>query len=160
MLKTKRVFFIIFIMFMFFNISPNIVKAGSGDWYCSDGTSWFGGNSTKSGCEASCPGSLGTTFSCRQKSVPSGGSAGITNPLGEGTTPQKLIGRIIEAALGIVGSIALVMFIYGGFTWMLAAGNAEAVSKGKNILIWSVIGLVIIFFSYALLQFVFTSLGV
>jgi hypothetical protein len=83
----------------------------------------------------------------------------ITNPLGDEVTPQKLIGKIIEAALGIVGSIALLMFIYGGFTWMLAAGNAEAVSKGKNILIWSVIGLVIIFSSYALVKFVFTSIG-
>jgi hypothetical protein len=86
-------------------------------------------------------------------------SAGITNPLGDGVTPQQLIGRIINAALGIVGSIALLMFIYGGFTWMLAGGNSEAVSKGKNILIWSVIGLVIIFSSYALVKFVFTSIG-
>ena len=84
----------------------------------------------------------------------------IANPLGGNVTPNKLIGRLIKAMLGIVGSLALVMFIYGGFTWMLAAGNADAVAKGKSILIWATLGLVVIFSSYALIQFVFTSLGV
>ena len=83
----------------------------------------------------------------------------ISDPL-NGATPNKLIGRLISAMLGIVGSLALLMFIYGGFTWMLAAGNSEAVAKGKNILIWATLGLVVIFTSYTLIQFVFTSIGV
>jgi hypothetical protein len=159
MLKEKRVFFIIFIMFMFFNITSNIVKADD-SYVCTDGTTRLG-PLTQSECNSYCPSvapSAVPGFSCEPSSS-SGGSAGITNPLGDIDTPQKLIGKIINSALGIVGSIALVMFIYGGFTWMLAAGNAEAVSKGKNILIWSVIGLVIIFSSYALVNFVFDSIG-
>ena len=84
----------------------------------------------------------------------------LTNPLGTGVTPQIFIGRIIKAILGIVGSLALVMFIYGGFNWMTAAGTAEKVEKGKQILIWATIGLIVIFTSYALVKFVFTSLGV
>jgi hypothetical protein len=83
----------------------------------------------------------------------------LVNPIGE-TSPQKLIGKVIQAALGIVGSIALAMFIYGGFVWMMAAGNSEAVTKGKNILIWATLGLIVIFTSYALVQFVFKGLGV
>ena len=84
----------------------------------------------------------------------------LTNPLGDkNPSPQELIGRIINAVLGIVGSIALAMFIYGGFTWMTAAGGAEKVQKGKDILIWAAIGLVVIFASYALVNFViFTAI--
>jgi len=79
----------------------------------------------------------------------------LTNPLGTpGPDIPTLIGKIINAALGIVGSIALVMFIYGGFTWMTAAGNAEQVAKGKNIIVWAAIGLVVIFASYSLVNFV------
>ncbi len=81
-------------------------------------------------------------------------SVSLTNPLGEGTTVPSLIGRVINAVLGIVGSLALVMFIYGGFTWMLSGGNSSAIEKGKNILIWASLGLVIIFISYALVSFV------
>jgi hypothetical protein len=77
----------------------------------------------------------------------------------EGSSPQTLIGKAINAVLGLVGSLALVMFIFGGFTWMLAAGSPDKVKKGKDIIVWSVIGLVVIFSAYAMVKFVFTGLG-
>lgn len=83
----------------------------------------------------------------------------LQNPLGEDITPQILIGKIINAALGIVGSLALAMFIYGGFTCMLSAGNNIRVQKGKRTLIWAVLGLAVIFLAYALVRFMFTGLG-
>ena len=46
------------------------------------------------------------------------------------------------------------MFVYGGLIWMTSMGNAENVRKGRDVLIWSTIGLVIIFGSYALVTFV------
>ena len=86
---------------------------------------------------------------------PAGCEVCLPDPLGnKHPEPAELIGRIIHAALGIVGSIALAMFIYGGFTWMTAAGNSEKVQKGKDVLIWATLGLVIIFSAYALVNFV------
>ncbi len=93
-----------------------------------------------------------------------GPDSGVTgefpNPLGEGVTesPELLIKRIINGILGVVGSLALLMFIYGGLVWMTAAGNNERVEKGKNILIWATIGLVVIFASYAIVSFIIESL--
>ena len=84
----------------------------------------------------------------------------LSNPLGDGTTPAGLIGTVIKAVLGIVGSLALAMFIYSGLIWMTAAGNQERVTKGKNILIWATIGLAVIFSAYAMVRFVFTGIGV
>lgn len=82
----------------------------------------------------------------------------LPNPLGEGKTDIPiLLGKIINSVLGIIGSLALVMFIYGGATWMLSGGNQEQVTKGKNILIWAAAGLVIIFTAYALVKFVLTT---
>lgn len=81
------------------------------------------------------------------------GTTKLTNPLGTSDIPT-LIGRVIKAALGIVGSIALLMFIYGGFLWLTSAGNEQKISKGKNVLIWASIGLAIIFLSYSLVGFV------
>ena len=87
------------------------------------------------------------------------GSVTLDDPLGE-TNPQVLIGRVISAVLGIVGSLALAMFIYGGFIWMTAAGNKERVEKGKNVIVWATIGLVIIFSAYAMVKLVFSGLGI
>lgn len=81
----------------------------------------------------------------------------IPRPLGDVSVPE-LIGRIIKAVLGIVGSIALLMFIYGGFLWLMSGGNEKNITKGKNILVWTSIGLVVIFIAYALVNFVIGSL--
>ena len=67
---------------------------------------------------------------------------------------NALIGTAINAVLGLVGSIALVMVIYGGFVWMTAMGNKEAVTKGKDIIVWSVAGLAVIFLAYAVVNFI------
>jgi hypothetical protein len=85
-------------------------------------------------------------------------SIDLHSPLGDKITVPILIRNIINAALGIVGSLALLMFIYGGFTWMLAAGNEQAVEKGKNILTWATIGLIVIFASYSLVNFVIKAI--
>ncbi|NTW22459.1 hypothetical protein HGA34_02845 [Candidatus Falkowbacteria bacterium] len=82
-----------------------------------------------------------------------GGAVSLTPAVNVGT-PQQFIGKIINTALGVVGSLALLMFIYGGFTWLTSAGSADKVTKGKNILVWAVIGLVVIFMSYGATKFV------
>lgn len=78
------------------------------------------------------------------------------NQLGSKDIPS-LLGNIIAKAMGVMGSIALVMIVYGGFLTMTAAGNAENVKKGTNILIWSTLGLVVIFASYMIVDLVFEA---
>lgn len=90
--------------------------------------------------------------------APSSGEK-LTNPLGEGTTLQLLIGRVISAVLGVVGSIALLMFIYGGFLWLTSAGAEQKITQGKQIITWATIGLAVIFLSYTLVNFVISGLG-
>lgn len=89
--------------------------------------------------------SLAQTEGC-----PPGQVCTLDNPLGAIDTPQKLIGKVINSVLGVVGSLALLMFVYGGLTWMTSSGNAEKVKKGRDIIIWSAIGLAIIFSAYGL----------
>ncbi len=84
-------------------------------------------------------------------------SVTFTNPLGTVTKPQQLVGKIISAVLGIIGTIALLMFIYGGFIWMTAAGNEKKVSQGRDILIWAAIGMAVVFTSYAAVKFLISD---
>lgn len=81
----------------------------------------------------------------------------LPNPLGIDSVPS-LIGRVIQGLTGIVGSIALAMFLYGGFLWLTSAGNNEKIKKGKEILIWAVLGLALIFSSYIIVNFVITGI--
>ncbi len=77
----------------------------------------------------------------------------LPNPL-KTTDVNVLIGNIINFALGFVGTISLLLFIYGGFTWMLSGGSAEKVKKGRDIIVWAVIGLFVVFMSYMMVRFV------
>lgn len=84
-------------------------------------------------------------------------SAQTLNPLGMSTSIETLIGKIIKSILGIVGTIAFAMFIYSGFLWMVSAGNSDNIQKAQHILVWSTLGIAVIFSSYAIVSFVFDA---
>ncbi|MAF14052.1 MAG: hypothetical protein CMI53_04145 [Parcubacteria group bacterium] len=65
---------------------------------------------------------------------------------------------IIGILLGFLGIIAIIIILYGGFVWLISAGNEEKVSQAKKIISAGVIGLIIIFVSYALATFVINQL--
>ncbi|MFB6181667.1 MAG: IPT/TIG domain-containing protein, partial [Candidatus Magasanikbacteria bacterium] len=65
-----------------------------------------------------------------------------------------VVTRIINVFLGLLGIIALVLIIYGGYKWMTAGGNEEDVQQAKDILTNATIGLVIIMSSFAIANFI------
>src|SRR3989338_6033650 len=72
-----------------------------------------------------------------------GSSAGVTDETGEAPGIEEIIGNIIQAALIMIGTIFLVLIVYGGYLWMTARGNQEQVKKAKDIVIQASIGLVL-----------------
>ncbi|MBI4427351.1 MAG: hypothetical protein HY569_02640 [Candidatus Magasanikbacteria bacterium] len=66
--------------------------------------------------------------------------------------------RIISAALGLLGTVALVLILYAGFMWMTAGGDDEKVASAKKILYAAVIGLIIILAAYSITRFVMSQL--
>lgn len=69
---------------------------------------------------------------------------------GAAQDPRITAAIIIRAALGVIGIIFVVLTIYAGATWMLSAGNEEKITKAKNILKASVIGLAIVLCAYGI----------
>ena len=41
---------------------------------------------------------------------------------------RVVIARIIRVALGFLGTLAVVLLLYGGYLWMTAGGNEEKIS--------------------------------
>ncbi len=69
------------------------------------------------------------------------------------------IANIIRVALGLLGMVALVIVLWGGFMWMTAGGDENRIVTAKKILLNGVIGLVIILSSYAITSFIIKSLS-
>lgn len=65
-----------------------------------------------------------------------------------------------KAILGLSGSFALAMFVWGGIQMIIAAGKAEAFRKGKDTVVNALIGLAIIFCSYLIIDFFLDAVGV
>lgn len=83
----------------------------------------------------------------------------LTTPGGmKGNALVVIAGRLVNVFLGIVGIILVGYLIYGGYTWMTAAGDTERVQAGKDTLTNAVIGIVVIFVAFVVAQFIINAL--
>ncbi|MFH1098984.1 MAG: IPT/TIG domain-containing protein [Candidatus Uhrbacteria bacterium] len=71
---------------------------------------------------------------------------------------RLIVAEIIRAAIGLLGIVALVIVIYGGYLWMTAGGNEERITDAKKWLTNGAIGLAIILLSFSITQFVISRL--
>lgn len=70
------------------------------------------------------------------------------------TSIGRVIGDVIKIILGFTGTIAFIVFLYGGFLWLTARGNDTQVDQAKKYLTNGVIGVVIIILAYSVTFFI------
>ena len=75
------------------------------------------------------------------------------------TNPESLGIRVLQYGLGFLGLLAVTMVMFGGIMWMTSAGNEQRIQKGKDILKWAMIGMVVIMLSWAIIIFLFEGVG-
>mgnify|MGYP003990756505 FL=1 len=73
----------------------------------------------------------------------------LTNPLGTSDV-RLIIGRIIQGVISITGALVLLTIVYGGILWLTSMGNPAQVTKGKQVLIWSILGFAVIASAYVI----------
>jgi len=89
-----------------------------------------------------------------QKLKDVGGGSYATDTVSVGS----LVAIVIQAFLGLLGIIFLVLILYAGYNWMIARGEEEKVTKAKDTLTRAVIGLIIVVGAYAISYFVIDNL--
>lgn len=73
---------------------------------------------------------------------------------GKETDVNNVFKTIVNVLLFIVGVIAVIMIIVSGVRYTASAGNANSVAGAKNTLMYSIIGLVVAIFAYAIVNFI------
>ncbi|HUT22470.1 MAG TPA: TrbC/VirB2 family protein [Candidatus Bipolaricaulota bacterium] len=71
---------------------------------------------------------------------------------------ENLMANVAGIILGLSGSIALLMFVIGGFMYIFSGGSSDTVSKAKKVLSTSVIGLALILGAGVIIKFVLSAL--
>lgn len=88
------------------------------------------------------------------------GTGVIENPLAGGCEDIRgCVEKVVDYALGLATTIALAGVVYGGFVYLSSAGSPERIEAGKNAVTYSVVGLIVIGLSYAIVRAVFLALG-
>ena len=78
--------------------------------------------------------------------------------------PSNLFGdtgvfrQVTNIILYIVGIIAVIMLIIGGIKYVVSGGDAKKVTDAKNTVLYAIIGLVVCFLAFAIVNFVISSL--
>lgn len=127
-------------------------------------------------CAATCAASdelsncsyLPNQLECPKKDA--GAPAGYSGPLPDCAFSPKgcrNVNDLVELAVNIgryifsiTGSVAFIMFIYGGITMILSFGNAEKFKKGQGILVAAVVGVIISLGAYLAIDFLLDALQV
>lgn len=74
------------------------------------------------------------------------------------TDIRVTVARIIRVAMSLLGIIAVVIVLVGGFIWMTAGGNDDKVAEAKKWIYSGIIGLAIILAAYSIATFVINNL--
>lgn len=74
------------------------------------------------------------------------------------TDVRGFIGNIIKTMFFVVGVLAVIVIIFAGVTFVISAGNSQTIQKAKTTIIYAVIGLIVSILSYAIVNFVVSSL--
>ena len=78
--------------------------------------------------------------------------------------PENLFGnegifrQVTNTILYIVGIIAVIMLIVGGIKYVVSGGDSKKVTDAKNTVLYAIIGLVIAFLAFAIVNFVISAL--
>ncbi|MBC7459224.1 hypothetical protein H7200_00745 [Candidatus Saccharibacteria bacterium] len=104
-----------------------------------------------------------TTYaqSCDQGALTA--ASGVNCAQGDGT-PSVLFGdgsiftTIVNVLLFIIGAISVIMLIIGGIRYTISAGDSGNVTAAKNTILYAIVGLVVAFLAFAIVNFVLGSI--
>ncbi|MBR5419193.1 hypothetical protein IK110_03020 [Candidatus Saccharibacteria bacterium] len=77
----------------------------------------------------------------------------------EGDDLNNIVTIIINTVIFVIGMVAVVMIILGGISYATSQGDAGKVKKGKDTILYGIIGLVIAILAFAIVNFVLGALA-
>ena len=75
-----------------------------------------------------------------------------------GESLEQDVGSVINIIIYMIGIVAVIIIIIGGLTYITSQGDPDKIRKGKNTVLYGIIGLVIVVLAFAIVKFVVGSL--
>lgn len=71
---------------------------------------------------------------------------------------NNFVGNLMDVLIWIVGVAAVIMIIVGGVKYITSGGDANKLTSAKNTILYSVVGLVVALFAYAIVTWIIGGL--
>jgi len=90
----------------------------------------------------------------------SGGDINFTDANGNALTLGAIISALLPYLFVVAGLLLLLYLVFGGFSLLTSRGDPKAVQIAKERITFALVGFIVIFVSYWIVQFVGTILGI
>jgi len=67
---------------------------------------------------------------------------------------EDVVHNILNLAYFLAGLVAVIVIIIAGITYATSGGNAASMTKAKNMILYSVIGLIVVISAFAITNFI------
>lgn len=75
------------------------------------------------------------------------------------TSVTSNLTHIIDAVISVVGILAVIMIVIAGQRYITAGGDPGKIKQAKDMILYSVVGIVVAVLAWAIINFVATKLG-
>ncbi len=76
-----------------------------------------------------------------------------------GLSLGNIVGKVISLLLVVAVVVALIFLVWGGIKWIMSGGDKAGVEGARNQIIAAVVGLIVAFAAYIILNFVLGLFG-
>ena len=73
--------------------------------------------------------------------------------------PITIVVNLIKLALSFLGLIAVIIIMAGGFRWMTAGGNEDAVAAARSMIINGIIGIIIVLAAWGIASWLINTVS-
>jgi uncharacterized membrane protein len=117
----------------------------SADALSSDDVTNCGGSSIANHIQA------GVNYATDSNGCDNGGGVDVQAEIG------MLASKVVNIFSIVVGVIAVIMVIYGGFRYIISGGDSGKVGNAKNTLIYAIVGLIIVALAQLIVHYVLNT---
>ena len=72
---------------------------------------------------------------------------------------DRFVRHFVNLLTAVVGIVAVIMIIVGGFRYVTSGGNDTSVTSAKNTILYAIIGLIIVAFAQVLVHFTLRNIA-
>lgn len=120
--------------------------SGNGTWIKCGGTMKIGNNTY-------------SIYGHDQAACANAGQAASNPEQCEGDDLNSVIQVIINTIIFAIGMVSVIMIILGGISYATSQGDPAKVKKGKDTILYGIIGLVVALLAFAIVSFVLNALS-